>query len=813
MNWIGNTVVSKPRLIIATALSVTVLMAAAIVIRGIKFNGSLETLIQKGGDQEFYNKVRSTFGDDHVIIVGLTTGDVFTSDFIKRLDRLTSDLDAVKGVTETQSLANIKAVRRADGGLVLERLIPRDADDAVLSRLRAEVTHDPLYAKNIISEDGRTAAINVFLAPLDEVQTRRVAEDVERIARSESAGDELLLAGVPIMDARGIHSMVRDMLVCSPVAALMCLVVFFLAFRSFWGAVLPVSALLMGLVWVLGVMSLLGTPITIATLSLPTTLMAVGGSYMFHVLNQYRISTAELTQRRQAGGRQAPSRRTAKRQPGDGPAQVGADARPAQRAAWHCGLGFIGPAVLVSGLATMAGFGALASSSIPTVRDMGLFETGGVLAMLMLTLTFIPAVLMILPCGSLGGVGSASRGRSRAFSRMLQNVTALILHRRPAIWAGTIILTVLIGAGLLRLVVNTDYLKIFPRSSETVQSAQKLHERLAGAAPVELVVSGRPGSIYDPSFLNGVESLEQFVRSRPDVDSAISVVDIVMRMNALLDSKAGAADSIPSDRGRVESIFRDYLSQEKSVSRLVDLGGSGSDAVVVLRTNVFSSRDLKRLVTELDKWSRENLPAGMTVRATGSAILLNAASDAVGASQVSSLAIALTSIYLMMVVLFGSLVVGAIALIPNLLPILGFFGFLGWTGTPLDMTTSLVATAALGLAVDNAVHVIRRYRQCSGECRDEGSAMWQTMLRTGKPMILANVMLIAAFLIFVVSSFVPVRLAGVLWAVTITGCLAANLFFLPVLMKCKPFAKAALGRSRTPAGSASEVDVVYSGRT
>jgi len=433
--------------------------------------------------------------------------------------------------------------------------------------------------------------------------------------------------------------------------------------------------------------------------------------------------------------------------------------------------------------------------------------------MLMLTLTFIPAVLMILPCGSLGGVGSASRGRSRAFSRMLQNVTALILHRRPAVWAVTIILTVVIGAGLLRLVVNTDYLKIFPRSSETVQSAQKLHERLAGAAPVELVVSGPPNSIYDPSFLNGVESLERFVRSRPDVDSAISVVDIVMRMNALLDSNAGAADTIPSDRVRVESIFRDYLSQEKSVSRLVDLGGSGSDAVVVLRTNVFSSRDLKRLVTELDKWSRENLPAGMTVRATGSAILLNAASDAVGASQVSSLAIALTSIYLMMVVLFGSLVVGAIALIPNLLPILGFFGFLGWTGTPLDMTTSLVATAALGLAVDNAVHVIRRYRQCSGECRDEGSAMWQTMLRTGKPMILANVMLIGAFLIFVVSSFVPVRLAGVLWAVTITGCLAANLFFLPVLMKCKPFAKAALGRSRTPAGSASEVDAVYSGRT
>ena len=111
--------------------------------------------------------------------------------------------------------------------------------------------------------------------------------------------------------------------------------------------------------------------------------------------------------------------------------------------------------------------------------------------------------------------------------------------------------------------------------------------------------------------------------------------------------------------------------------------------------------------------------------------------------------------------------------------------------------------------VDNAVHVIRRYRQCVAERRngssggntglgalsesDEGWAIWLMMLRTGKPMILANVMLIAAFLIFVLSSFVPVRVAGLLWAGTIAACLAADLIFLPVLMKSKLFARAALG--------------------
>jgi len=233
--------------------------------------------------------------------------------------------------------------------------------------------------------------------------------------------------------------------------------------------------------------------------------------------------------------------------------------------------------------------------------------------------------------------------------------------------------------------------------------------------------------------------------------------------------------------------------------------------VIILSANLFSSHELRELTRQIDEWSVVNLPAGITQRATGSIILLNDASDAVAASQSSSLAIALVTIYLMMVVLFRSFSTGLLALIPNLLPIVCYFGFLGWSGTALDITTSLVASAVLGLAVDNAVHMIRRYRQCVAERRqpadgialpsalsatDEGWAMWLTMLRTGKPMVLANLMLIAAFLVFVLSSFVPVRIAGILWALGIGTCLLADLIFLPVLMKSKMFARAALGEKR-----------------
>ncbi len=776
MNQLGKFVVYYPKIIIAVTIAATIGYAAAIATRGVKFNGSPETLARKDATLQFFNETRQMFGDDRVIIVALTVEDVFTTSFIEKLDRMTKRLAAVDGVDETQSLTNVKAIRSTENGITIERLIPTNAYDTVgLASLKEEVTRDPLYERQYISTDGRTAAINIFLKPLAEAETRAVAEEVERVAKMEAGADEVLLAGVPVIDARGIRSMLRDMLLLSPLAALLCFIIFLAAFRSFWGAALPMTALIIGLVWTIGMMTLLGRPITLATLSLPTVLMAVGSSYMFHVLNQYRISMSAL---------------------GENPD------KESQRATWLGGLTFISPAVIVSGTTTMAGFGALASSSVPTVRDMGIFETLGVMLMLALTLAFVPAALALLPPNALGR--SQEKDYAVWLNRWLQNVTALILFRKRAVLITTFALTLIIGAGAAWLKVNTDYLKIFPRQSETVQAAEKLHERLAGAATIQLVVSGEPGAVYKPDFLGGVESLEQFALNQTGVDTAISVIDIVKRLNSVLSKKPAA---LPRDERQLRGLFDNYLSQDESLYRLVSR--DYSRAIILLRTNLFGSNDLKALTNKIDEWSRANLPSGMGAQATGSVILLNDASDAVADSQTSSLAIALVSIYLMMVILFRSFATGLLALIPNLVPIVWYFGFLGWTGITLDITTSLIASAALGLAVDNAVHMIRRYRQCVSERKlaskgeysseDEGWAMWLAMLRTGKPMVLANVMLMAAFLIFVLSSFVPVRLGGILWAVTIFACLAADLILLPVLMKLKPFARAAL-----PDGGSSE---------
>ncbi|HXG68672.1 MAG TPA: efflux RND transporter permease subunit, partial [Blastocatellia bacterium] len=646
--------------------------------------------------------------------------------------------------------------------------IPRSATAEQLRALKDAVTNDPLYARHYVSTDGRTAAINVFISDLDEKRSVRVAEQVEATVRAAAGSDEALLGGVPIVDARAIDRMVRDMGLTSPIAFLLCFLVFLLSFRSFWGAALPMAALLMGLVWTVGLMRLFDRPMTFATIPLPTVLLVVGGSYLFHVLNQYRISMAGVDELADAESR---------------------------RAAWQGGLRFIGPAILVSGTTTMAGFGALAVSSIPTARDMGLFEAAGVLFMLLLSLGFLPAALALLPPRALGHTKRDQGDYAAWLNPILHHLTALVLFRRRGVLAVFLLLTALIGVGTLRMRVNTDYLRIFPESSDVVQWAEKLGERLAGVATVQVVVSGAPGAAAESDFLKGLAALEEYALRQPGVGAAVSVADLVRRLNSALRQ----AEEIPADSRLTRSMFDDYLSQEESIYRLISR--DRSQAALILKTDLYSSNELRGLTERLEEWARANLPAEVTVRATGSTVLLNDASDAVASSQVWSLTLALAAIYLMMAALFRSFATGLLALLPNLLPIVCYFGFLGWAGIPLDITTSLIASAALGLAVDNAVHMIRRYRQCRAERgqaspEDEGWALWLTMLRTGKPMALANVMLIAAYLIFVLSSFVPVRTGGILWALTILACLVADLIFLPALMKTKWFARAALGGRR-----------------
>ncbi|HEX8185781.1 MAG TPA: hypothetical protein VF747_13540, partial [Blastocatellia bacterium] len=163
MNKVSKFVVFYPKTIIALTLAATLGFAVAILMRGISFNGSPEMLARNDSTLQFFNETRQTFGDDRIIIVALTTAEVFNRDFILKLDRLTRKIAALDGVEEAQSLTNIKAIRGGAEGITVESLIPArllagDAGSDQLRKLGEETSTDPLYVRQFVSKDARTAA-------------------------------------------------------------------------------------------------------------------------------------------------------------------------------------------------------------------------------------------------------------------------------------------------------------------------------------------------------------------------------------------------------------------------------------------------------------------------------------------------------------------------------------------------------------------------------------------------------------------------------------------------------------------------------
>jgi hypothetical protein len=191
-------------------------------------------------------------------------------------------------------------------------------------------------------------------------------------------------------------------------------------------------------------------------------------------------------------------------------------------------------------------------------------------------------------------------------------------------------------------------------------------------------------------------------------------------------------------------------------------------------------------IREIEARGRELLP-DFQVFATGTFVMLNRTSDQIAGEQLRSVTIALVTIYLTLSALFGSLRVGFTALVPNLIPILFFFGFMGWRGVELNLTTSLVASVVLGLAVDNAVQFIARFRRAQAENPDLRGAILESMRLSGRPIIYANVALAATFAILFFSNFKPIASFGLLSAVTIIGCLIEDLVLLPARLTSSVF--------------------------
>jgi uncharacterized protein len=443
---------------------------------------------------------------------------------------------------------------------------------------------------------------------------------------------------------------------------------------------------------------------------------------------------------------------------------------------------FITLPVVVSALTIIAGFLSLAFMKIPAIRTTAIFAAIGAGFTMILSLTFIPAVLVLLPRRAMAfRVGLAGK-----MCNLLGETGRWATSHQTVLYILTAIIIIVSLVGMKRINIDIDYFHFFKPGSETSVGLANINRRLSGAVSFEIIVEGqRPGALEDPKVLERIAELQSFAEGQrgsdgQGIDRTISVADFVKHLNRAFHDNDPQHYAIPADRKVVEELLSDRDQLHGFLSP------DGRTARILVRSNLTGSHAMAAVIEDIEKRGRDLLP-DCRVLATGTFVLLNRTSDQIAGEQLQSITIALITIYIMLSILFSSLRVGLTAIVPNLIPVLFFFGFMGWCEIPLNLTTCLVASVVLGLAVDNSVQFIVRFCRVQAETATLRDAIIQSMRLSGRPIIYANVALAAAFAIFALSNFEPIATFGLLSAVTIIGCLVEDLVLLPARLTSPVF--------------------------
>ena len=727
-----------------------------------------------------YQRFLDRFGSDKAVRVVLEGPSLWDAEGLDALRRLDEAAAAVSGVASTGSLYRRATAGRSGGS----REWPPSNPKAFRRRVGAERLGRDL---GWVGTDGEVLTVLVVLAPRDN-RTRaevlgRLEAAVSRAMEEAPDGLSAGLAGGPVLDRALDRSTLEIGERYFPLLVGLAVALLVLSFRDTAAVLAPLAFVALAELVALGAMGWLGVELNLVLAVLPPLLFVIALATAVHLL--VRCRDFEEAEPRAAG---------------DG------EARPAA----IVGLTYRdkGWAVLWTGVSTLVGFASLAVSPVGPVRDLGVWAGLGIAAMTLLAFLLYPALLS-LALRWQGPTDGASRGHrgGRTFERWFRDA-----GRRWAEWAAEHRLAVLGGATLVALAalagvpyleLETNALHYLPSDHPAREGIEGLEARGIGSSTVELMLTlpdrGTSGADAPATFeslgaFRRLAHLTERLREEPQVLGAVSAGDL------LGDAVRRAPGGALFGASAVRRVAFDRLTGEERPAVLDRyLAQEGRSARVTLFTPMAGTGEMDPLLERLPRLVREVLGEGdpdgealpgdavpgVDVVATGELPLVLESQR----HLLSTLGLSLTLTFVVIAAILRGLLPSTrltlLALAPNLWPVAGVVGLMGWLGTPLDVATVMVASVALGLAVDDTIHTLGHFRELAPE-HGRFEAVAATLERTAPSYVLTGLILGAGFGVCTLSDFGPTARFGALSALAIALAVLGDLFLLPALLASTP---------------------------
>ncbi|MBN1916899.1 MAG: MMPL family transporter [Verrucomicrobia bacterium] len=843
--WIVNHAV----VIIVTVGLITAFFGLVIVVKGVPEtkNPTEKVLIKDLDSTKFYNKFVGMFGKDELILIvvkapeGKTVFDpevrMVIEDITARLNgvadtkdkayagvnaRVQDDIkrrlikagqseeeataEATKVTPVTKVLGLAGARKDLESNISKIRLAARLSRDTQIRTLAEAlknvktkedvdrffeqfVERIKLFKNNLVSKNLEATTITLIIGSHAEDVVGYVREIVaaanEQLGTSGRADqvDLVYQIGSPVIADEVVQFLKDDLKTLSGFTLGLIVIILAVCFRNVRGVVLPLVSAGIAYVWTFGLMSLMGAYLNMITVVIPTLLIAIGNAYALHVVSEFFEEAGE-------GHRTGAGRRL-------------------KREIVTSTLFRVSLPVFLAGATTLIGFGSLALNRIDMIREFAFFSCFGLVALILLSLTLLPALLAVLPLPKQRTKSDDHTEESLETKRSPVLSFLRWLHRLDVkgqvfVYIAAVLVIALCIAGLFQLKVENAVISFFKKDAEVRMSFNDIQEVMAGCYTVNVVMEYKgPGDepyFQDPAVLRQIEALQQrVVEGDPGIDMAISLVEYLKMTNAFMAGFRYDKQSLPETRKEIAALVAQFpnafgpdqteirqvaTKDYQAINIIFRAHFEGAREFVIARDEILRlcGRDTDGLALRKPPPDAVAFSKDLDIHVTGLPLVVSESANAITKGQVSSLALAFICIFVIMAGLFMSVKVGFVAMIPNVFPILINYGIMGWAGIALSSATSLIASIALGIAVDDTIHYLARYNTEFKKDFDKKRAMKMSLLTAGQPIVFTSITLGIAFAVLLVSKFQPTIYFGLLMMITMVTALFGSLIILPVLM-------------------------------
>lgn len=741
---------TKKRSILILTLVGILLAASVYLISKLQFSYDFEDFFPQDDPQtEFYFNYRDAFETDNdFFIVALENkAGIYQYDFLQKVDSLNAELKRLPYVQEAIGPTRINEYYRDPVlGQVFTVPLLRWKEPEHYAPDSLKVLYTPGMVGLFFSAKGNSVAINL---KHEENLSKRKCDELAAAIESTVARfhfDETHIIGRALGQRLYVETMLKELIMFISLSLVITIIFLLIAFRSFWGIVVPTFIVLVSILFTLGFVKLIGKDLDLMMTVLPTIIFVVGISDSVHVLTKYM---QEL--------------------------RAGRDRIEAIKYSFRS----IRLATFLTSLTTSIGFITLVLSNIRPISDFAIYTSFGIMMAYGLTYTVMPAVLFLAKPKGL----YANAAKPDFWSRYLHRWLAWIIRNRKGIAIGMGIIILASIYSITRIPVDNYMLEDLRDSHRLKKEFRYMEENFSGCRPFEMaIMPAEETDVFSAAFLKDMDTIGHFLQEKYGVGSLMSLSELVKSANKSLNAGQASYFIVPEDSSEIKKLER--FTNRKDIARLTSLYYNKEANMLRIsgKTPDLGRQHYKQLNDELDAFISQNTTTKFEHKVTGTAQLIDLNNQYLVENMVWDLLLSIIAIGLVMGIVYRSWKMILLTIIPNIIPLVIVGGIMGLTGIPLKVSTSIIFNIAFGIAVDDTIHFLARVRTFLLEGKSNLYAVKRTFLTTGKAMIVTTLILSGGFLTLILSDFLGTFYIGFLISLTLFIALIAELMISPLVV-------------------------------